>query len=203
MLCHCTNYCSWEKKNPPTLNGGERGEVLVSSPKLPQFCRRLLLHRSSHFFAESAYFSSAFYISLLCLYILFSLFVDLWHLILASTPCGLNLWLVLSCAPSTPVSPSPQKPTFSNSNSTRNQVDEEPLSECTTSKSLFIYNSFLAVVASGMVVVCKQCSNSQQRWDLQWIVESIQPIRLWRPCVMRVRGPKKVGRAVQTNPTLL
>ena len=144
-----------------------------------------------------------FNISLLCLYILFSLFVDLWHLILASTPCGLNLWLVLSCAPSTPVSPSPQKPTFSNSNSTRNQVNEEPLSGCTTSKSLFICNSFLAVVASGMVVVCKQCSNSQQRWDLQWIVESIQPIRLWRPCVMRVRGPKKVGRAVQTNPTLL
>ena len=35
--------------------------------------------------------------------------------------------------------PSPQKPTFPNSNSTRNQVDEEPLCGCTTSKSLFIY----------------------------------------------------------------
>ena len=31
------------------------------------------------------------------------------------------------------------KPTFSNSNSTRNQVDEEPLCGCATSKSLFIY----------------------------------------------------------------
>ena len=36
-------------------------------------------------------------------------------------------------------SPSPQKPTFPNSNSTRNQVDEEPLCGCATSRSLFIY----------------------------------------------------------------
>ena len=43
-------------------------------------------------------------------------------------------------APRTPVFPSPQKPTFSNSNSTRNQVDEEPLCGCATSKSLlFIF----------------------------------------------------------------
>ena len=131
-----------------------------------------------------------FNISLLCLYSLFFLFVDLWHLIPASRPCWLSSLLVLSCTPSTLVFSSPQKPTFSNSNSTRNQVDEEPLSGCTTSKSLFICNSFLAVVSSGMVVVCKQCNNSQQRLDLQWIVESVQPIRLWRPCVMRVRGPK-------------
>ena len=44
--------------------------------------------------------------------------------------CGLSLLLVLSLAPrgfspGTPVFPSPQKPTFPNSNSTRNQVDEE------------------------------------------------------------------------------
>ena len=32
-----------------------------------------------------------------------------------------------------------KKPTFPNSNSTKNQVDEEPLSGCATSKSLFIY----------------------------------------------------------------
>ena len=32
-----------------------------------------------------------------------------------------------------------QKQTISNSNSTRNQVDEEPLCGCATSKSLFIY----------------------------------------------------------------
>ena len=37
------------------------------------------------------------------------------------------------------VFPSPQKSTFPNSNSTRNQVDEEPLCGCVTSKSLFIY----------------------------------------------------------------
>ena len=58
--------------------------------------------------------------------------------------CGLTLLLVLSLAPrgfspGTPVFPSPQKPTFPNSNSTRNQVDEEPLCRCATSKSsLFI-----------------------------------------------------------------
>ena len=58
--------------------------------------------------------------------------------------CGLSLLLVLCFSPrgfslGTPVFPSPEKPTFSNSNSTRNQVDEEPLSRCATSKSLFIY----------------------------------------------------------------
>ena len=75
---------------------------------------------------------------------------------LASHQCGqgsnpgvdtiwrLSLLLVLSLAPrgfspGTPVFPSPQKPTFLNSNSTRNQVDEEPLCECATCKSSFIY----------------------------------------------------------------
>ena len=57
--------------------------------------------------------------------------------------CGLSLLLVLSFAPrgfspGTPVFPSPQKPTFPNSNSTRSQVDKEPLYGCATSKSLFI-----------------------------------------------------------------
>ena len=60
------------------------------------------------------------------------------------TICGLSLLLVLSFAPrsfspGTPVFPSPQKPTFPNSSSTRNQVDEEPLCGYATSKSLFIY----------------------------------------------------------------
>ena len=54
------------------------------------------------------------------------------------------LLLVLSLAlrgfsPGTPVFPFPQKPTFPNSNSTRSQVDEEPLCGCATCKSLFIY----------------------------------------------------------------
>ena len=56
--------------------------------------------------------------------------------------CGLSLLLVLSFAPRgfsprTPVFPSPQKPAFPNSNSTRNQVDEDPLCGCATSKSWF------------------------------------------------------------------
>ena len=56
--------------------------------------------------------------------------------------CGLGLLLVLSFAPrgfspGTPVFPSPQKPAFPNSNSTRNQVDEDPLRGCATPKSLF------------------------------------------------------------------
>ena len=58
--------------------------------------------------------------------------------------CGLILLLVFSLAPrrfspGTPAFPSPQKPTFPNSTSTSNQVDEEPLCGCATCKSLFIY----------------------------------------------------------------
>ena len=41
-------------------------------------------------------------------------------------------------------SPLPKKPAFPNSNSTRNQVDEEPLCGCATSKSLFnLLNLFI------------------------------------------------------------
>ena len=65
----------------------------------------------------------------------------------ASTPYVveyLSLLLVLSLvprgfSPGTPFFRSPQKPTFSNFNSARNRVDEEPLSGCATSKSLLIY----------------------------------------------------------------
>ena len=66
--------------------------------------------------------------------------------------CGLSLLLVLSFAPigfsaATPVFPSPrQKPTFRNSNSTRNQVDEEPLSGYATFKSLFIIYLFIILI---------------------------------------------------------
>ena len=57
--------------------------------------------------------------------------------------CGLSLLLVLFFAlrgfsPGTAVFPSPLKPTFANSYSTRNQVDKKPLCGCATSKSLFI-----------------------------------------------------------------
>ena len=68
----------------------------------------------------------------------------------------LGLLLVLSLAPrgfspGTPVFPCPKKRTFpKNSNSTRNQVDKEPLSGCVTSKSLsiylFLYLLFLLVI---------------------------------------------------------
>ena len=68
------------------------------------------------------------------------------------TMCGLTLVIVLSFAPKgfspgTPVFPSPQKPTFPNSNHTRNQVHKEPLCGCVTSKSLFIYLLFTIYVA--------------------------------------------------------
>ena len=62
--------------------------------------------------------------------------------------CGLSLLSVLSFAPrgfspGTLVFLSPQKPTFPNSSSTRNQADEELLCRCATSKSLFLFYFFL------------------------------------------------------------
>ena len=61
--------------------------------------------------------------------------------------CGLSLLLVLSLAPrgfslGTPFFPSPQKPTFQNSNSTRNQVDEEPFCGCAHFYLFIIYLFF-------------------------------------------------------------
>ena len=47
------------------------------------------------------------------------------------------------------------------------------------------------------------CNNSQQVWELQCIVGRIKPISLCNPYVMSVHGPNNVGRAVQTDPTLL
>ena len=52
--------------------------------------------------------------------------------------CGLSLLLVLPFAPrgfssGTPVFPSPQNPTFPNSNSIRNRVDEELLTKSSSS----------------------------------------------------------------------
>ena len=61
--------------------------------------------------------------------------------------CGLSLLLVLSLAPrgfspGTPVFPSPQKPTFPNSNLIRIRVNEEPLCGCATSKLLLLLNYY-------------------------------------------------------------
>ena len=65
--------------------------------------------------------------------------------------CGLSLFLVLSLAPrsfspGTPVFPSPQKPTFPNSNLTRNQVDGEPLCGCATCKSLSLLFIIIIII---------------------------------------------------------
>ena len=62
--------------------------------------------------------------------------------------CVLSLLQILSFAltgfsPGTLVFSSPQKPTFPNFNSTKNQVDEEPLCGCATSKSLVTYLFYL------------------------------------------------------------
>ena len=46
-------------------------------------------------------------------------------------------------------------------------------------------------------------NNSQHCWDQQYVLGRIQPRSLCKPCVMSVRGPNNVGRAVQTEPTLL
>ena len=62
--------------------------------------------------------------------------------------CGLSWLLVLSFAPrgfspGTPVFPSPQKPTFPNSNSTRNLVDEEPVWMCYLQIVIYLFILFI------------------------------------------------------------
>ena len=53
--------------------------------------------------------------------------------------CGLSLLLGRYFPPKgSPLFPSPRKPTFPNFNSTRNQVDQETLSVCATSKLCII-----------------------------------------------------------------
>ena len=81
------------------------------------------------------------------------------------TICGLSLLLVLFLAPrgfspGTPVFPSPQKPTFPNSNLTRNQVDEEPLCGFATCKSLFIffYLLYFSLVSQIHFILAQQSS---------------------------------------------
>ena len=87
---------------------------------------------------------------------------------------GSNIWVtfvvcsLLYCerffsgysAPGTPVLASPQKPPLRNSNSSRNhQVEEEPLSGCATSKSLFriltliIYSLYLFIYRTRLLSI--------------------------------------------------
>ena len=75
--------------------------------------------------------------------------------------CELSLLLVLSFAPrgffpGTLVFPSSQKPTFSNSSSTMDQIDEEPLCGCATSISLFIL--FI------LIINCKKAIHEIRIW---------------------------------------
>ena len=68
--------------------------------------------------------------------------------------------------------------------------------------------NIVAPTVLGVLETCWQwcangCNNFQQCWDLQCIVRRIQPISLCKPCVISVRGPNNVGRALQTDPTLL
>ena len=51
---------------------------------------------------------------------------------------------------------------------------------------------------------CWQCcanrsNNSQQCWDLPCIVGRIRPLKLYRSCVMRVRGPQQCWRSCAIN----
>ena len=68
--------------------------------------------------------------------------------------CGLSLLLVLSFAlegfsPGTPVFPSPRKPAFPNSNSTRNHVDKEHFVDVLPPNHyLFIFIYLLALPAN-------------------------------------------------------
>ena len=61
----------------------------------------------------------------------------------------------------------------------------------------------LGAVASLLVVVGKRMQQLPTMFKPESTKERIQPIRLCKPCVMHVRGPNNVGRAVQTDPTLL
>ena len=54
--------------------------------------------------------------------------------VVSSLPCSKRFFS------GTPVFPSPQNPIFSDSNSIRNQVNEELPCGCATSKSLYIFN---------------------------------------------------------------
>ena len=61
----------------------------------------------------------------------------------------------------------------------------------------------LEVVASVLAVVCKRMQQLTTMLGPAVHRGRIQPISLCKPCVMSVRGPSNVGRAVQTDPTLL
>ena len=65
------------------------------------------------------------------------------------------------------------------------------------------FPTMLGVVAFVLVVVGKRMQQLPTMLEPDCIMERIQPIRLCKPCVMHVHGPNNVGRAVETDPTLL
>ena len=88
--------------------------------------------------------------------------------------------------------------------------------------AMLSYATKILLFEINSVAACKRTQQlptllRQQYWELlracwQWwckrmqqlpTMGRIQPISLCNPCVMSVRGPNNVGRAVQTNPTLL
>ena len=63
--------------------------------------------------------------------------------------------------------------------------------------------TMLGVVACVLAVVCKRMQQLPTMLGPAVHVGRIKPISLCKPCVMSVRGPNNVGRAVQTDLTLL
>ena len=61
----------------------------------------------------------------------------------------------------------------------------------------------LGVVVCVLAVVCKRMQRLPTMLGPAVHRERIQPISLCKPCVMSVRGPNNVGRAVKTDATLL
>ena len=63
--------------------------------------------------------------------------------------------------------------------------------------------TMLGIFACVLAVVCKRMQQLPTMLGPGVHRGRIQPISLCKPCVMSVRGPNNVGRAVQTDPTLL
>ena len=91
---------------------------------------------------------------------------------------------------------------------TRSMLHALHSTKSSNSKNAITVSVIFRLRANGLLRPCWQwcengCNNSQQCWDLQCIVERIQPTSLCKPCVMSMRGPHNVRGAVQTDPTLL
>ena len=61
--------------------------------------------------------------------------------------------------------------------------------------------TMLGFAMSLLAVVCKRMQQLPTMLGPAMHHVKVTSVRLWRPCVMRVRVPNNVGRVVQTNPT--